>query len=68
MTNLDEKTTVPLGWAITAFGAAASGLVFTCFFVFTVDARLTRIEHKLGITEPVSSTLVTPVQAMERTR
>lgn len=57
MTKIDEKTTLPLQWVIVGAyvggGAILASLIIACSWVFTVNARLMRIEQKLGITEPV---------------
>lgn len=53
MTKINDSTTVPFYWLIAAVifccGASCTG----AYYVFTVDARLTRIERKMGINEPV---------------
>jgi len=58
MTRIDDKTSIPLKWVVLSawFGGAAilAGVVVACTWVFTVNARLARIEDKLGITQPVA--------------
>lgn len=59
MTHIDKKTTIPLEWvlagAFTGGSAILVGVVAGCMWVFTVNARLSRIELHLGIDEPVAS-------------
>lgn len=51
--KIDEKSVIPLGWALTGFGiilsGAVSGAVAGAMWVSTVDFRLERIEEKLSI-------------------
>lgn len=47
--KIDEKTVVPLGWMIGGLAAVVGATIVGAFWVFSVDARLGRIEQKLGI-------------------
>lgn len=49
MSKIDEKTSVPLGWVISGFGAALGVAIVGTFWVSSVNERLARIEDKLGI-------------------
>jgi hypothetical protein len=59
MTKIDEKTTLPIQWVIVGAyvggGAILASLIVACSWVFTVNARLMRIEQKLGISQPVAT-------------
>jgi len=47
--KIDEKTVMPIGWALAGFGVMISVTVVGSFWVAAVNFRLQRIEEKLGI-------------------
>lgn len=49
MSKIDEKTSVPLNVVMTGFSVALGVAVAGTFWVASVNARLARIEDKLGI-------------------
>lgn len=53
MARIDERTTVPLWWVWVAGTAILAWTAIGATWVKGVNDRLTRIEDKLGIDEPV---------------
>lgn len=47
--RIDDKTTIPLIWVIGLMMGGIASTVTGTFWVSTVNARLSRIEAKLGI-------------------
>jgi hypothetical protein len=54
--KLNEDTSIPIVWVFMLCGCfitAAGFVATTCWWIFTVDARLTRIEHKMDLESPI---------------
>jgi hypothetical protein len=49
MSNIDEKTSIPIVWVAGLFSTGMAVTIIGCFWVFQVNDRLARIEGKLGI-------------------
>lgn len=47
--KLSERTSIPILWVFCAYIPTTSFVVAVALWVFNVDARLHRIEDKLGI-------------------
>lgn len=47
--KIDANTNVPLGWMIATLVTVASGSVSLAIYASTINARLERIEEKLGL-------------------
>lgn len=67
MTNLDERTKVPLLWVVSAMGVVIGISFSVAFWARSVDDRLARIEEFLNIkANNAGIELVKPVFAKER--
>lgn len=53
MTTLDDRASIPLRWLFSAQLILVPILIAGAYKVFTVDARLLRIEQHLGIREGI---------------
>lgn len=54
MSDINEKTSIPLAWFVAAMSATLTVGMAGSFWVFSVNARLSRIEDKLGIGFPIT--------------
>jgi len=53
--RIDDQTTVSLGLMASLFVVCVGATITGSFYVFRVDARLARIENKLGISESITA-------------
>jgi len=61
--KIDERTVMPITWFVAALGACFGMVSAGSFWVFSVNARLARIEQKLGIPNPVAYSVIETAQA-----
>lgn len=61
--QIDERTSIPLVWALCAMSSIVISVGIGAFWVKSVDDRLTRIEQKLGIPPLESSTYLEEAKA-----
>lgn len=47
--KIDDKTVVPIGWVLAAFGVSVGTVIAGSFWIASVNFRLERIEEKLDI-------------------
>ncbi len=59
--KIDEKSSIPLGWAISGFITTITFAALGSFWISSVNDRLGRIEEKLGI-PPMRSSVVLPIE------
>ena len=52
--KLTDGVSVPLSWVFAAYVPTTGFVIAALWWVFTVDSRLERIEHHLGISTPVA--------------
>ena len=61
---LSDKTMIPLTWVVCAYIPTTTLVVGVALFANTVNVRLARIEHKLGI-EPLNTKMEFPIKTAE---
>ena len=64
--KLKESTSIPVSWVLAAYVPTTGFLITAIWWIFTVDSRLERIEHKLGIENPVAIKAIAEVKAAEK--
>jgi hypothetical protein len=47
--KLDSNAVIPIGWVFTVMAVVGSSAVAGTFWVASINFRLSRIEHRLGI-------------------
>lgn len=63
--KLKDSTSIPLTWVAAAYIPTTSLVIAVMWWVFTVDSRLERIEHSLGIDSPVATSIIPEAHANE---